>query len=391
MENKIGKRMKSPYLKFITIIFVGSSLGPACSNLRHAPENAPSVYRIEAGGPQTCIYSRTELECWGWNYYSVLGKSPEGRHLTPLKMDLGLQPIDSVSLGTNHICLLSAGAVHCWGWNKYRQAGQIESDSLALPAKVNLPEEATAVSARGSHSCARLKSGQVYCWGKNYYGQVSAEKNLKMPPTAVAALENEGVTRLESSYHHSCALAKSGLWCWGWNEMFQLGDRSGSPNPRRVNLTAGRIDDFALGAFHTCALQEGKLYCWGRNDLGQLGLKSPKLVESPTKIDLPIRPERVFAGYKHTCVYGEGKLLCTGWNAAGQLGYTTQREFSDRFLETAFKVENPESLSAGYIHSCFERQGAFYCWGGNRMGQLGDGGIRSSSSPVMVRWSRPSK
>ena len=44
-----------------------------------------------------------------------------------------------------------------------------------------------------------------------------------------------------------------------------------------------------------------------------------------------------------------------------------------------------ETLSAGENHTCMlESNGKAYCWGGNSVGQLGNGSTKSSMAPVAV-------
>lgn len=381
----LGSRFNVPLYCYISILLFCLISAAACTTLGRSSK-AP--YRIQAGGPQSCIFSAKKLWCWGWNFYGTVGDGSSEDQRVPKELPHQFEDLRQVSLGTNHACALDNGKVFCWGWNKYGQVGLEATPPYRVLHlhPVELPEAAIQISAQGSHSCALLKSKKVYCWGKNFYQQAGSSSDTAVSePNPVKGLP-DGVEKVLSHYHHSCALAKNELWCWGWNRMGQLGHADFKSSPVKVDLPEGKIQDFALGAFHTCAIVSQRLYCWGRNDLGQLGLQNLSDQKAPVHVRLPFQPQQVFAGYKRTCVLSDRKeLWCAGWNLALQLGYETQSRFSSQFQKVGFSVKTADQLSMGWIHSCFRQGLRFYCWGGNRMGQLGDGSSRSSVRPVKVQ------
>jgi alpha-tubulin suppressor-like RCC1 family protein len=350
----------------------------------------PSQLKLVAGGPHNCFFSKTEVWCWGWNYYSALGVDTNKtlQALKPHKLEQNFSDIQMLSLGTNHGCLVDSKKVWCWGWNKFNQASAVASDStINKPTPILLPFATSKVSSVGSHSCALLENNQIYCWGKNFYGQ-TGQRPAQEP--AHGAFKVEGlpqgrITDIKSNYHHNCAKAENELWCWGWNEMGQLGDKDGlSWQPRRVTLPDGTLHSFALGSFHTCAVIRESAYCWGRNDLGQIGLKDRGNHFEPRLVSGKDRVLEIHAGYKHTCYRTEKELKCTGWNLAGQLGYETKDDHSLSFQPVKIKIKPHDKLTFGYAHNCLKREDQFYCWGTNRFGQLGVGKINSSLRPIKI-------
>ena len=93
------------------------------------------------------------------------------------------------------------------------------------------------------------------------------------------------------------------------------------------------------------------------------------------------------AGGRHTCgLTARGEAYCWGDNSSGQLGNGTVAASA-----TPVRVRSVgafESLSAGYIHTCaITTEGAVYCWGSNVDGQLGSGTANDANVPVRVaRW-----
>ena len=92
----------------------------------------------------------------------------------------------------------------------------------------------------------------------------------------------------------------------------------------------------------------------------------------------------VSAGLSHACgVTVAGAAYCWGDNRVGQLGDgTTANRLSPVRVagDVAFAV-----LSVGFNHTCaLTAAGAAHCWGDNRVGQLGDGTTANRLSPVRV-------
>ena len=89
------------------------------------------------------------------------------------------------------------------------------------------------------------------------------------------------------------------------------------------------------------------------------------------------------AGGNHTCgVTPDSVAYCWGNNSSGQLGNGSMTSSSTpmRVLGgVRFGV-----VSAGGNHSCGSIDGAMVCWGDNSFGQLGDGTLTNSAVPVKV-------
>ena len=93
---------------------------------------------------------------------------------------------------------------------------------------------------------------------------------------------------------------------------------------------------------------------------------------------------QVTAGSYHVCaLQSDGAAYCWGDNRYGQLGDGTQE---DRSLPTPVTTSlRFESLSAGWYHTCgLAADGSAHCWGDNHHGQLGDGTTGSSHTPRPV-------
>jgi alpha-tubulin suppressor-like RCC1 family protein len=150
----------------------------------------------------------------------------------------------------------------------------------------------------------------------------------------------------------------------------------------RLGWAAAKVVGVAAGTSHTCAvLGDGSVQCWGRNDHGQLG-RSGSDRDSPALVpDLP--PARnVAAGGEHTCALLEDtSVRCWGSNANGQLGDGNHSGDSAKPVTVGFPprehsvstLRGVVSIGAGDTHTCAAlANGEVWCWGDNRLGQLGD-------------------
>jgi alpha-tubulin suppressor-like RCC1 family protein len=142
----------------------------------------------------------------------------------------------------------------------------------------------------------------------------------------------------------------------------------------------------------------GRTQCWGLGDVGQLGF-TPDTVcfgDNPL-IDAPlgcaIAPRvvsraldltSVSAGDSLTCALAaDGAAWCWGDNRFGQLGIG-----SIASGDGPQRVIAPEgaltTVSAGGRHACGIASGTTYCWGEDSLGQLGNARRINSTTPIPV-------
>ena len=402
----------------VLIIVVLLALAIGILSPKAGPAQAAGVTAISAGGLHSCLLNATGgLKCWGLNGLGQLG---DGRNC----VTICTTPVDVIGLGGGvaaigtgifHTCALTtAGGVKCWGSNAFGQLGDGTTTERATPVDVvGLTSGVADISAGSRHTCALTAAGGIKCWGYNFYSQLgdgtSGFGNDRTTPVDVVGLES-GVSAVALGDLHSCALTTAGsVKCWGYNATGQLGNGTTSFSQTvpvdAVGLTSG-IAAISAGARHTCALTTvGGVQCWGANQFGQLGDGTTSLRTTPVAVvGLGGGVAAVAAGAVHTCALTTaGAVKCWGDNDVGQLGDGTTADrsapadvsgLSDGVAAIAVGGVHFEAIPAITGHTCAATTaGAVKCWGGNSVGQLGNGASGApgdaNSTPIDVVGLKP--
>ena len=292
-----------------------------------------------------------------------------------------------------------------WGSNSSLQLALAEQEAVQSPVKVRQPAEVAgqatvALSAGARHACSQLASGEVACWGANEFGQAGQDPSQSTSPKRVLGLGvslGKPVVNLDAGDAHSCAVTVVGeVYCWGRNHSGQLGNAlaTDSSRPTKVEgLPAGQTAvAVALGGSHTCTLTDaGEVWCWGANGQGQLGTGTKFSAEVPQRVTgMPagVTVASLAAGGNQTCVTGsDGLLYCWGANHHGQSGggSDSPRVLAPESLTLPEGAGAAVNTAVGKGHACaLTGTGGLYCWGRNHMGQLGNGALADSGTPIRV-------
>jgi alpha-tubulin suppressor-like RCC1 family protein len=319
-----------------------------------------------------------------------------------------------ISAGQLHTCALDArGYAYCWGLNNRGQLGNNSTVGTPTPVRVETGLQFQMISAGSVHTCAIATGNQrVYCWGFTASGRIGNGVSDRTNATTPQEVSDEsGYQFIDVGGSHTCGITLSNqVKCWGPNDYGQLGTAETGqcdigPNCASIPVAAQSTEKFsnvAVGRFHTCAVTTGgQVYCWGDNEDGELGAASltsggcPAFGSGsslcsmvPLKVGLPQEEmfTKVVAGLDHTCALARsGRLYCWGGNNLGQIGdgSTTDRSAPVMVMASAGQVD------AGGYQTCALAGGPLYCWGDNSAGQLGDGGTTSMSSPERITLQLP--
>ncbi|MCZ6688834.1 MAG: chromosome condensation regulator RCC1 [Planctomycetota bacterium] len=329
----------------------------------------------------------------------------------------------AVQAGDSHtVALLGDGTVRTWGSNFYGQLGDGTIARSLTPVQVVDPPgptgflaDVTAVSADESHTMALLGDGTLRAWGWNIAGQLGDGSTTdKWTPVQVVDPSDPtgfltGVTAVVAGEWHTVALLGDGtLRAWGNNSRGgQLGDGTATDSSTPVQVLDPAdptgfltgVTAVAAGQGHTVALLgDGTVRAWGGNGRGQIGDGTTTVRRTPVQVVDPTDPTgfltgvtAVTTGSLHTvALLGDGTLRAWGFNEYGRLGDGTTTDSS-----TPVQVVDPSdptglltgvtAAEAGVWHTvALLGDGTLRAWGLNFKGELGDGTLTSTLTPVRV-------
>lgn len=277
--------------------------------------------------------------------------------------------------------------VFAWGYNGYGQLGDSTLVSKSTRASVLGGKTYTQISAGVSFACGIVTDGTVDCWGANFFGQLgNGTTTASSTPVQVSGLT--GVTAISAGSAHVCAISMNSLYCWGYNGNGQLGN--GNTTHQRTPIVIFGLSKptmISAGNAHTCAIVSGgTAYCWGYNGQGQLGTgdTTSRISAGLVQVQAVGTATMISAGNRHSCAVFTGKVACWGGNDLGQIGdgSTIQRNSP---VYVAGLTSNITALASapGAQHTCVVQSGAVKCWGLNASGQAGNGTTTSpQKSPV---------
>lgn len=219
------------------------------------------------------------------------------------------------------------------------------SSTLTVPTQVSLPGPVAQVASSNSTDYALLTDGEVWAWGigsESELGDGSTANSFTTPVQVQfpAGVEIAALATDAMPYNAALAIDTTGhAWGWGNNLTSALCQGSGAPSQylTPVEIPLPDVTLVAGASGHAIFDSAGSLYACGLYQDGSLG---------------------------------DGKSSGTAYAPVAVVGMQDQQV-------TALVAS---SVDSGALLA----DGAYYDWGSNAEGQLGDGGTASSSTPVLV-------
>ncbi len=265
-----------------------------------------------------------------------------------LKVDENAEPLGA---GYRFVCGFDAGGqIYCWGSNLFGQSSPTGGSTGGPRANPCVPTPVAhfgvpplvSFEAGLTQSCGQDASSNVLCWGSNRFagfGDGTFTPAESVPAAVPGAIGLSGITQLSVGVG-GCALVGSTPSCWnGFNSGGEVGD--GTFAQRFAPVAVSTVEGFALivandensVAGQTCGLTlTGQAFCWGSNRAGELGTTATEtctvaavLVFSCSSTPLPVDGGLTFTdldiGFTTTCaVATDGAIYCWGANRVGQIG-----------------------------------------------------------------------
>ncbi len=325
------------------------------------------------------LFASNAVKCWGENLYGQLGLGKSAVVPTPEYVAF-LGPgagVDSVDAGFGTTCATVQGGARCWGVAKLSGSG-VSGGYLTAPLQTFPPASGiTHIRVGDEAACAHKKPDEVYCWGDSPAGALGLGATTSASTPAKVSGQFVAV---DTGSAHTCAVTTDAkVKCWGKNEHGQLGvgDYQDRHTPQFVwTAQFGSLQQLsgaqaiATGDSHSCAIVGAAVFCWGSNISGQVGL--PDSVEENAMATLVTGlPQgqtvlQLAVGDYHSCAtMSGGATLCWGSSPT----YSGGDWIPPQLLSSEFA----HGSAGGNLHHCLRTGTTVYCWGGNWMGQLGNG------------------
>ncbi len=299
--------------------------------------------------------------------------------------------------GYHTIGVKGDGTLWAWGYNGYGQLGDNTTADKVYPVAVSGIGANTVVDLAGgfNHSAVVLSNGTVWAWGYNGYGQLgNGTVANSSVPVAMSGIST--AVEVETGDLHTLIRMSDGtLRACGYNGIGALGDGT-TTNRTTPVVCSGAVGATYIGTFYRTSSYIGAdadVVCsTGDNGNGQIGDETyinkiffTCVDLTQAVISLSVSSGRITEGYQHTAaIRTDGTLWMWGYNGQGQLGNGTITN-SLTPVQVSGGVTNWAQVSAGYYHTAAVRSdGTLWTWGYNGYGQLGDGTTTNRTAPVQV-------
>jgi alpha-tubulin suppressor-like RCC1 family protein len=261
---------------------------------------------------------------------------------------------------------------------------------LTLRAMAPLLVSAALVLTTGAFAGAKTPPPAAVVYRFGVVGNRGAISQLQLDrPTRVAGISGQ-IVQIATSNSDGYALASNGeVWAWGVASFGELGNGTHAAYSTRavqVDFPAGvHIVSLANPMPFDGALaidSQGHAWGWGLNAIGDLCLSG--LTELRPS-ELPLGDVTLATGARtHSLLYAGGKVYACGAGQYGVLGTGTSTNSSTPVPVVGL----PSHARVTALTSSWEgsgvllRDGAYFDWGYNAAGQLGNGSTADSAVPV---------
>jgi alpha-tubulin suppressor-like RCC1 family protein len=283
---------------------------------------------------------------------------------------------------------------YAWGQGNLSQLGDGTTNAKSSPVTVVGGITWSRVAAGASHGLGVAVTGIAYAWGYGGQGRLgdNTTTNRSSPVTVVGGITTW--SQVSAGYRHSLGVTSAGIaYAWGYNGSGRLGDNTTTNRSSPVTVVGGITNwtQVAAGTSHSLGVTAtGIAYGWGNNQFGAIGDNSSTTRTSPVTVVGGITnwsqvAEGGFDGSLFSLgVTSTGIAYAWGYNGNGKLGDgTTTSRLSP--VVVVGGITNWSQVAGGVNHSLgLTGSGIAYAWGGNNVGQLGDGTTTNRSSPVTV-------
>jgi alpha-tubulin suppressor-like RCC1 family protein len=277
------------------------------------------------------------------------------------------------------------------------QGPVLQTRHEAPAAIAGISATVTQIATSNSDTYALTSAGAVWAWGVGSYGELGNGSTPLDALTAVRVGFPPGVriTALPDPmpFDGGLAIDTSGnAWAWGLNATNDLclpGGTAVVPRPEKIPLSDVTVGTGART--HSLFVSHGTLYACGSGEFGELGNGSAKSSAVPTRVGgLPKGPVKALTSSwgGSGALMADGAYYNWGYNQAGQLGNGTAVDSAVPVRvdlpAAAVRVFQGGSGPKNGQTIALLADGSLWTWGNGAYGQLGDGRAGNSTTPVRI-------
>jgi alpha-tubulin suppressor-like RCC1 family protein len=335
------------------------------------------------------------LWAWGYNTWGMLGDGTTIPSSSPVSV-LGGRSYISVKVGR---CVVYAqtsdGTVYTWGIDNRNTMGR----QAVIYTKTIIPILSSLDFSKIQNNIFLDTGGNVYCTGSGGVGSIGnntlndyfSPVSIARPGSYTDVATTSNILFLDKDPWVSCAAidgATGNIWTWGYNNYGQLGNNTVLIASSPVSLARPGSYKMVCGGnvcFLSIDASNGSIWAWGYSSLGQLGDGRTTNQSSPVSFKRPGSYSAVFTGFYSTFAIdaSDGSLWACGSNNSGQLGNGTLVSTSSPVSVLGGRSYIDIVCNSGILYA-LTADGTVYALGDNTYGEFGNGTTISSSSPVAL-------
>ena len=376
--------MKKLFLKtaclFVLIFVLSSGVGQL---------NAQSPKITGGNHTSHIICADSTVWVWGNNYQGILGLGHMNPVTTPTQIP-NFRGIVAVACNGGFVLFLkSDGTVWAAGDGRFGQMGNGTTVSAnSTPVQVSI-SNVVGIATGTQNGYALKADGTVWAWGATNQGQLGDGQGGGLPdvlsPVQVPGLTN--AIKIAAGTNQALAIRSDGtVWGWGRNDYGQAGINGAGHRVAAVIPGLSGIVDVGAGELHSTALKnDGTVWAFGINNQGQLGCggncsgNPVQVFGLSNVIALSTRIDQAFS----LALKSDGTVWSWGGNNVGQLGNGTTNNSTAPVQVSG--LSNIVAISSGTNFGyAMNNAGSIYAWGSNSSYQLGDGTNTNRTSPVLM-------
>jgi alpha-tubulin suppressor-like RCC1 family protein len=257
----------------------------------------------------------------------------------------------------------------------------------------------TSIATSNSDSYALTTTGAVYAWGHGSQGELGNGTRTVAQARAVRVDFPAGVTIAQlpnpMPYDGGMAISTTGtVYAWGNDAEHQFCQPGTSNILTPIPVSLPDVTLAAGALLHTIYDSNGTIYSCGAGPKGQLGNgTSGPTADTATPVPVSGLPSGPVAAL--TSAWGEAGVLMAngayydwGYNKAGQVGDGTRRMATVPVLVTQLpavsQVSEGGSLPGNGQTIAVASSGLVYVWGNGTAGQLGNGTTQDALTPQLL-------